>query len=175
MLTYVAAVLLAVPAVLAGVVPVTRLEIDERALSVVSPNLTCGTVLGGANKGYTCPSEVACCSAYGYCGSSDEFCLTTAGCQSRYSNSSTSCTAPKSGVSISVDGTCGTTGAGKNGYRCPVNGTSCCSASGYCGNSTDHCDVNQGCQANFGKCTGTKTPRNVVELAMHTVFGRNLE
>ena len=91
----------------------------------VSPDNTCGA----ANSGYTCPSAAPCCSQYGYCGSTDAFCLTTATCQTRYSNSSSACYAPKPGVSISVDGTCGTTGVGKNGYRCPGNATvvSCCS------------------------------------------------
>ncbi|SPQ25338.1 1fc50be3-6625-400f-b787-ec6c3f5ee184 [Thermothielavioides terrestris] len=98
-------------------------SLSERA---VSPNMTCGA----ANAGYTCPAEAACCSQYGYCGSTEAFCLTTAGCQARYSNGTSACYAPKPGVSVTIDGTCGTTGAGKNGYRCPANATvvSCCSA-----------------------------------------------
>jgi hypothetical protein len=92
----------------------------------VSPDKTCGA----SNSGYTCPRDAACCSQYGYCGATDAFCLTTAGCQARYSNSSSACHAPRSGVSLSVDGTCGNEGAGENGYRCPGNATavSCCSA-----------------------------------------------
>ncbi|KAK4448307.1 carbohydrate-binding module family 18 protein [Podospora aff. communis PSN243] len=156
---------LLLPAVLALPAP------DEPTLisrAVSPPNGTCGLLLGGANQGNTCPGETACCSQYGYCGSSDQFCLTTAGCQARYSNSSSACHAPRSGVSISVDGTCGSTGVGKNGYRCPNNATiACCSASGYCGNSKDHCDVNAGCQSGFGTCTGTRTtPRSMWELAV---------
>ena len=91
---------------------------------VVSPDNSCG-----ATSSYTCPSSAPCCSQYGYCGSTENFCLTTAACQTRYSNSSSACYAPKPGVSISVDGTCGSTGVGKNGYRCPGNTTavSCCS------------------------------------------------
>lgn len=105
----------------------------ETALSAraVSPNKTCGTTQpGGSTAGYTCPSDAACCSQYGFCGAADTFCLTTAGCQSRYSNSSSACYAPKSGVTVTIDGTCGATGAGKNGYRCAANRTvtSCCSA-----------------------------------------------
>lgn len=92
----------------------------------VSPNKTCGA----NNQGYTCPGDAACCSQYGYCGATEGFCLTTAGCQTRYSNASSACYAPKPGVSVSIDGTCGSTGVGKNGYRCPGNATvtSCCSA-----------------------------------------------
>jgi hypothetical protein len=94
----------------------------------VSPNKTCGLVEAGGNRGYTCPSDASCCSRYGYCGTGDIFCLTTAGCQSRYSNSSAACVAPRNGTTVSIDGTCGMTGAGRNGYRCPANGTTCCSA-----------------------------------------------
>ncbi|KAK0721940.1 hypothetical protein B0T26DRAFT_643888 [Lasiosphaeria miniovina] len=121
--------LLLLPAVLAGVVPVpaaAQLELDARA---VSPNKTCGLVQAGVNLGYTCPGDFACCSQYGYCGTEDSFCLTTAGCQTRYSNGTSSCRAPRSGVTISVDGTCGTTGIGKAGYRCPTTGATCCSVS----------------------------------------------
>ncbi|KAK3307138.1 uncharacterized protein B0T15DRAFT_166077 [Chaetomium strumarium] len=125
----------------------------------VSPNKTCGP----SNSGYTCPADAACCSQYGYCGSTEPFCLTTANCQARYSNSSAACYAPRPGVSISIDGTCGNTGAGKNGYRCPGNATalSCCSAAGYCGTTSDHCDTGKGCQSGFGNCTGTRTSRDL--------------
>ncbi|KAK0714539.1 hypothetical protein B0H67DRAFT_459498, partial [Lasiosphaeris hirsuta] len=96
----------------------------------VSPNRTCGLLQGGANLGLTCPGEFACCSGYGYCGTGDDFCLTTGGCQARYSNTSAACVAPRSGVTVSIDGTCGAAGAGKAGYRCPGNASvSCCSAS----------------------------------------------
>ncbi|KAH6855887.1 carbohydrate-binding module family 18 protein [Chaetomium sp. MPI-CAGE-AT-0009] len=92
----------------------------------VSPDNTCGE----ENSGYTCPGEAACCSQHGFCGSTDEFCLTTAQCQPDFSNSTAACHAPVPGESISIDGTCGTTEAGTEGYRCPGNATvtSCCSA-----------------------------------------------
>ncbi|KAK0636449.1 hypothetical protein B0T17DRAFT_82033 [Bombardia bombarda] len=155
MLSFIAALLL-FPAALAGVLPTSIGELDMRAVGAVSPNLTCGTTLAGQNNGYTCPGgNTSCCSVYGYCGTGDAFCLTTAGCQSRYSNASSACYTPKSGVSISVDGTCGAIGAGKAGYRCPTSGATCCSGAGYCGNTTDHCDVAKGCQAGFGTCART--------------------
>ncbi|KAL2196934.1 carbohydrate-binding module family 18 protein [Corynascus similis CBS 632.67] len=96
------------------------------SLREVSPDNTCG-----GDNGYTCPEELACCSQHGYCGATDEFCLTTAGCQADYSNSTAACHEPVPGESVSVDGTCGTEGAGTEGYRCPANATvtSCCSAS----------------------------------------------
>ncbi|KAI1134623.1 amidohydrolase family-domain-containing protein [Hypoxylon sp. FL0543] len=95
--------------------------------SEVSPDETCGTTNAGNNKGYTCPSAIKCCSANGYCGAADEYCLTTAGCQDKFSNATGSCIEPVDGVSISPDGTCGTEGAGKYGYKCPSEGGSCCS------------------------------------------------
>ncbi|KAK3939039.1 carbohydrate-binding module family 18 protein [Diplogelasinospora grovesii] len=159
MLALIPALLLLPAVALAGVLhPPNVPELETRAEGAVSPNKTCGMVLAGANQGATCPGEVACCSQYGYCGTGDVYCLTTGGCQTRYSNTSASCYAPKSGSTISIDGTCGTTGAGKAGYKCPTTGATCCSVAGYCGNTTEHCDVNNGCQTGFGTCTGTKTP-----------------
>ncbi|KAK4161227.1 carbohydrate-binding module family 18 protein [Cladorrhinum sp. PSN259] len=128
--------------------------------AVVSPDKTCGLVLAGSNKGYTCPGEAACCSQYGYCGTGDTFCLNPApaGCQSRYSNATSACYSPRNATTVSIDGTCGNAGAGKSGYRCPTTGSTCCSASGYCGNTTDHCAAASGCQPGYGTCTG-RPPR----------------
>lgn len=95
--------------------------------SEVSPDETCGNDEAGNDEGYTCPGEIKCCSVNGYCGSTDEYCLTTAGCQDEFSNSTSACTEPVDGVSISPDGTCGSEGAGEYGYRCPTEGGSCCS------------------------------------------------
>ncbi|KAI0097053.1 carbohydrate-binding module family 18 protein [Hypoxylon sp. NC0597] len=80
--------------------------------SEVSPDQTCGTAKGGNNKGYTCPSEIKCCSGSGFCGASDAHCFTTTGCQDKFSNATGSCIKPVDGVSISPDGTCGSVGAG---------------------------------------------------------------
>ncbi|XXG95309.1 hypothetical protein Hte_001570 [Hypoxylon texense] len=116
--------------------------------SDVSPDETCGE-----ENGYTCPGEIKCCSVNGFCGSTDEYCLTTAGCQSEFSNSTSACTEPVDGVSISPDGTCGSEGAGEYGYRCPTeDGNSCCSIAGYCGNTTAHCSTADGCQSAYGEC-----------------------
>lgn len=91
----------------------------------VSPDNTCGP----ENGGDTCPGELPCCSQFGFCGATDAFCLTTANCQPDYSNSTEACYAPVPGETVSIDGTCGTTGAGTEGYVCPGNATvtSCCS------------------------------------------------
>ena len=117
--------LLLVPAVLGG--PFSLPVLLPRDEGAVSPNKTCGVAGAGQNRGESCPQSDACCSSYGYCGTGDMFCLTTGGCQAKYSNSSSACVAPKSGQTISIDGTCGTTGAGKAGYKCPTTGLTCCS------------------------------------------------
>ncbi|KAK4461215.1 carbohydrate-binding module family 18 protein [Cladorrhinum samala] len=146
--------------------------------AVVSPNKTCGLLLAGSNNGYTCPGDAACCSQYGYCGTGDNFCLTPApvGCQSRYSNSTAACYAPKNGTTVSVDGTCGNAGAGKNGYKCPASGSpgSCCSASGYCGSTAEHCAAASGCQPGFGTCTG-RAPRRSRNLWQESEVEQELE
>ncbi|OTA56641.1 carbohydrate-binding module family 18 protein [Hypoxylon sp. EC38] len=95
--------------------------------SEVSPDQTCGVAKAGNNKGYTCPIEIKCCGGSGYCGASDAHCLTTVGCQDKYSNVTGSCTKPIDGVSISPDGTCGFAGVGKHGYKCPSEHSQCCS------------------------------------------------
>ncbi|KAI0014836.1 carbohydrate-binding module family 18 protein [Xylariomycetidae sp. FL0641] len=120
--------------------------------SEVSPDGSCGMVEGGNNLGYTCPGELQCCSQNGYCGASEEFCLTSVGCQGDYSNATDACTAPVDGTTVSPDGTCGTAGAGEFGYKCPTEGDNCCSVAGYCGSTEAHCDAGNGCQADYGTC-----------------------
>ncbi|MCJ1243780.1 hypothetical protein MMC30_000977 [Trapelia coarctata] len=52
----------------------------------LTPDNTCGNIVAGNNKGYTCdPSDFwggGCCSQYGYCGNSPVYCGT--GCQSAF-------------------------------------------------------------------------------------------
>ncbi len=96
--------------------------LDWISSRAISPDNTCGkNGTGGGADGYTCPPALPCCSANGFCGSTNDFCLTTAGCQSAFGN----CTAPSAGT-ISPDMTCGLTGAGTAGYTCPSD-ASCCS------------------------------------------------
>ncbi|KAI0853609.1 carbohydrate-binding module family 18 protein [Daldinia vernicosa] len=131
---------------------VTILLAATAVWSDVSPDETCGVEKAGDNNGYTCPGEKKCCSANGYCGSTDEYCLKTVGCQSKYSNATAACIDPIDGETISPDGTCGSEGAGQYGYRCPTEGGSCCSIAGYCGNTTAHCLAAEGCQSAYGEC-----------------------
>ncbi len=109
-------------------------ELETRDTSLpgaTSPNLTCGTKdAGGSPNAYTCPTSAPCCSAHGFCGTGDSYCVTTGGCQASFSATATACYAPKDSVTITPDGTCGKTGAGSLGYKCDTNSTNmCCSAS----------------------------------------------
>jgi len=105
---------------------------------------------GRCGKDYdysSCPSS-QCCSKYGYCGTSDEHCLASKGCQSEFGKctSSTTTTTKKSSAT-STNGRCGK----DYGYSsCPSG--QCCSKYSYCGTSDDHCLASKGCQSEFGKC-----------------------
>lgn len=83
-----------------------------------------------------------CCSEYGYCGSTSEYCSVNNGCQTDFG----SCIAEE--ISISVDGSCG------KGKTCQgsVFGN-CCSGHGYCGSTADYCSATGGCQSAFGSCS----------------------
>ncbi|KAI2616579.1 carbohydrate-binding module family 18 [Hypoxylon sp. NC1633] len=112
----------------------------------ISPDLTCGTT-GAGEHGYICPTGM-CCSQYGYCGNSTDYCLT--GCQAAFGT----CTAGGGG-----------TGSGSGNGRCGpdygnavCSATECCSASGYCGTTTDHCSAPD-CLFDYGPaCDANKTP-----------------
>ncbi|CAG8814262.1 29321_t:CDS:2, partial [Racocetra persica] len=69
-----------------------------------------------------CPDNY-CCSQWGYCGNTPDFCDLDQGCQPDY------------GIcgQISNDGTCGPDW-------------------GYCGSTSEFCDPNQGCQSGYGFC-----------------------
>ncbi|KUJ20398.1 carbohydrate esterase family 4 protein [Mollisia scopiformis] len=121
------------------------------SVRTVSPDNTCGTIFNSTNNGttangYTCPSDLPCCSVHGFCGSTNDYCLTTAGCQSLFGN----CTAPSAGT-ITPDETCGILGAGQYGYTCDAQ-SPCCSGNGWCGNTTDYCSPSNGCQTAYGTC-----------------------
>ncbi|KAI5862706.1 glycoside hydrolase/deacetylase [Durotheca rogersii] len=114
---------------------------------VVSPDMTCGRTGAGTN-GYTCPTGL-CCSQYGYCGSSSDYC--DAGCQASFG----SCV-PGNGTSDgggTVDGRCGPDFGGA-----VCSSTECCSLSGYCGTTPEHCFAPD-CLFDYGPaCDANKTP-----------------
>jgi len=91
---------------------------------------------GKCGKGYgKCPSG-QCCSKYGWCGTSTDYCALSKGCQSEFGK-------------CSNDGKCG------KGYgKCPSG--QCCSKHGWCGKTEDYCSVSKGCQSEFGECSKEK-------------------
>lgn len=98
-----------------------------------------------------------CCSANGFCGSTDVYC--GAGCQETSGN----CAANAS--LISVDGRCGRQDPGT--HICPqsIFGP-CCSVNGFCGSNSTYCGT--GCQSDFGECdvdTATSTTSSVTTSA----------
>ncbi|KPM40558.1 hypothetical protein AK830_g5977 [Neonectria ditissima] len=81
-----------------------------------------------------------CCSSGNWCGDAVEHC--GPGCKPEYGN----CTSTDAG-NISTDGSCG-----KNGKTCKGSTFGdCCSSTGYCGSSNDHCKA--GCQPQYGTCS----------------------
>ncbi|TGO89880.1 hypothetical protein BPOR_0089g00100 [Botrytis porri] len=110
--------------------------------ATISTDNTCGNSFAGANNSYSCDATVntgGCCSAYGYCGNTTDYCGT--GCQNAFGT----CT----GTTVQPSENTFTCGASNGGLSCT--GGLCCSTSGYCGNTTDYCD--SGCQSTFGTCT----------------------
>ncbi|KAI0123329.1 hypothetical protein BJ170DRAFT_713483 [Xylariales sp. AK1849] len=107
---------------------------DCSAPSNISTDGTCG------KNGKTCKGSTFgdCCSSGNFCGKTTDYCET--GCQTAFGT----CTTVTN--NISTDGACS-----KNGKTCKGSTFGdCCSSSGYCGKTTDHCGA--GCIAAFGTC-----------------------
>ncbi|ORX83434.1 glycoside hydrolase/deacetylase [Anaeromyces robustus] len=104
------------------------------------------TISAKCGPGYgSCPSNY-CCSQYGYCGTDEAYC--GKGCQVNYGICNTIVTTTKTSSSqptYSTNGRCG-----ENYGICPNNG--CCSRYNYCGNTDEYCNINLGCQSEFGRC-----------------------
>ncbi|OBT52520.1 hypothetical protein VE04_06298 [Pseudogymnoascus sp. 24MN13] len=129
----------------------TTSSIKSTSPLVVSPDGTCG-----GSTGYTCSGSTfgACCSIYGDCGSSSDFCSTycdTTGVFGTCSASPTTSSAKSTSTTdVSPDGTCG----GSTGYTCSKSTFgSCCSIYGDCGSSTDYCVTYCDKTGTFGTCT----------------------
>ncbi|KAH7029905.1 uncharacterized protein B0I36DRAFT_291706 [Microdochium trichocladiopsis] len=114
-------------------------------------NSTDGTCGAGTGRSQVCNSIWGyCCASSGKCGDGPQFCGT--GCQQAYGSctENTPTPPPPGPGDISPDGTCGTA---KGGFVCGGSPFGdCCSSSGFCGNSTDHCRPGS-CQPDFGSCT----------------------
>jgi hypothetical protein len=115
-------------------------SVDNAGSGDTPPSTTDGTC-GTKNGGTVCGNWPSgnCCSGSGFCGSGDSYCGN--GCQSG------DCITG----GVTTDGTCGVAHANSLCGDWP-NG-SCCSSSGYCGNTTAHCG--DGCQS--GSCEGVPT------------------
>ncbi|MDR3739319.1 MAG: hypothetical protein P4L40_09900, partial [Terracidiphilus sp.] len=113
----------------------------------------CGPTGGGA----AC-EDGACCSPYGWCGTTEAYCAPD-NCQSGYGLCWDSNIAPVAAALAPVKPyeesyECGAV----NGASCP---TGCCSLFGWCGTSNLFCDASLGCQIGFGQCNsgaGTSLP-----------------
>jgi len=112
-------------------------------------------VKGKCGDGYgKCPSDY-CCSKYGWCGKTDDYCATSKGCQSEFGKCNEASTTtstkiiptPSNDPEISaVKGKCG------EGYgKCPIG--QCCSKYGWCGKGYKYCAVIEGCQSKYGLCS----------------------
>ena len=61
------------------------------------------------------------------------------------------------GRTISLDNTCGNTGAGTSGFTCGLSNLgTCCSSKGWCGSGPDYCGAS--CQKAFGTCQSGAPP-----------------
>ncbi|KAL3418148.1 hypothetical protein PVAG01_09863 [Phlyctema vagabunda] len=118
----------------------TRSSTTSSAVASPTSNVSVDGSCGGTG-GKICTGSTFgnCCSAQGYCGSTIDYCST--GCNPLFGTCTES--------DISSDGQCGA-----NGKTCTGSsyGT-CCSSTGWCGTTDDHCKV--GCQAKFGVCEET--------------------
>lgn len=112
-----------------------------------TPGYTDTDRCGPANKGLMCNPEGKfgpCCSAGGYCGNSDGFCLPSNGCKS-------GCSKEEDGYSLTDR-----CGAANQGLMCSPKSTygPCCSEAGFCGKSDYHCLPTNGCKSG---CKGPST------------------
>ncbi|ORX63913.1 hypothetical protein BCR32DRAFT_134356 [Anaeromyces robustus] len=117
----------------------------------ISENGKCGEKNGNT----ICPSG-KCCSKYGWCGKTTDYCSISKGCQSRFGECSNSSDIEKK---ISENGKCGEK---NDNTKCPSG--QCCSKYGHCGKTDDYCSIEKGCQSEFGKCgSSTDTEKKISE------------
>jgi len=99
---------------------------------------------GEAFENHSCSNKDDCCSADGYCGTANEFCYSSQGCQDQF-------------------GVCKCGVDNENG-RCT---TKCCSASGFCGTANAFCSIANGCQKPYGVCTENSSGVTCTEVKTH--------
>ncbi|CAI6256713.1 unnamed protein product [Periconia digitata] len=148
----------------------------------VSVDGTCGAAVGLTCLGF---SEGSCCSPAGWCGATEAYCGT--GCQSGFgtcgksttdvpsssapsattgSSSSAAPSAAPSNVTPSVNGQCGPAlGFTCKGWAEASTVGECCSNSGWCGSSTDHCSAGS-CNPAYGVCEGSNSAAPSFSLSL---------
>jgi len=97
----------------------------------------CGEQFGN----HSCSNKDDCCSADGYCGTANEFCYSSQGCQDQF-------------------GVC-KCGVDYDNGRCT---SKCCSANGFCGTTNAFCSIANGCQKPYGMCTETDNKSTCSEI-----------
>jgi len=135
----------------AALLQVSSMAIVRRDISMDG---RCGKEFGECPKGF-------CCSYMGWCGDSDLHCKIDEGCQSEFGECYGSVQVPKQlneqeGLPISINGQCGAGIA-----VCP--GTYCCSHWGWCGKTEFHCEIDNGCQSEFGYCNSETNAVTIAE------------
>jgi hypothetical protein len=107
----------------------SRCHNDDLALGEGLGAPQCGRQAGNRK----CPNNL-CCSKFGFCGDTREFCARDQGCQSQ-------CRPRDLGEGLDAP-QCGRQAGNR---KCPNN--LCCSKFGFCGNTHEYCDKDQGCQS----------------------------
>jgi len=117
----------------------------------------CGVGYGSCKEGY-------CCSKWGWCGKSDLYCDIKQGCQTEFGICDTYVRdanedSDDEGLPVSKDGKCG------EGIAVCAEGF-CCSKYGWCGQTDLYCNIEEGCQSEFGKCNpfNVDAPNEEVEV-----------
>lgn len=135
-----------------------------RTIISTSPTGTGVSTNGLCGNGITCAGSRygSCCSAFGFCGTGDDYCLVENGCQKNAgtcAGAGASSTVPTStarptntatpAIVPSLNGLCGP----DNQQTCAgtLFGT-CCGPSGRCSSNTISCLGILGCQRDYGKC-----------------------
>ncbi|KAE9566970.1 Chitin deacetylase [Colletotrichum fructicola] len=123
----------------------------------VSPDNTCGTTGNGGNpSAFSCPTDLPCCSVNGWCGSTDDYCLTSNGCQGQFGTCTQDGSPPAGGDG--GDGSAGNTQCGPDNGNASCASNECCSAAGYCGTGPDYCRAPD-CLFQFGPaCDANQVP-----------------
>ncbi|TVY56649.1 Chitotriosidase-1 [Lachnellula suecica] len=123
-----------------------------------APSATAPSTDGHCGNGKGCERSIwgDCCSQYGFCGSTPDYCSKEKGCQKAFglcegdkpSSSTSSVPVSKpTPLLVSADATCG------NGKTCKGSEHgNCCSKHGWCGSTADYCSEDKECQGDFGLC-----------------------